>query len=75
MPVETDVNWEVAELPEEIPEPVESSSPAVMEEVVVAPTAPPPKPRKPRAPKGAAKSAKRKSTAQRKAKQPEVASD
>ena len=34
MPVETDVNWEAAELPEEIPEPEEPPPPAVIEEVV-----------------------------------------
>ena len=72
MSVETDVNWEAAELPEEIPEPEEPPPPAVIEEVVLAPPAPQPKPRKPRAPKAAAKSGKRKTPARRKAKEPEV---
>jgi uncharacterized LabA/DUF88 family protein len=75
MPVETDVNWEAAELPEEIPEPEEPPPPAVIEEVVVAPPAPQPKPRKARAPKAAAKSGKRKTSPRRKAKEPEVATD
>ena len=76
MPVETDVNWEAAELPEEVPEPVEPPPPVVEEiqEVVVAaaPTAPQPKARKPRAPKAAAKTTKRKTPVRRKAKEPEV---
>jgi hypothetical protein len=76
MPVETDVNWEAAELPEEIPEPEQPLPPAVIEEeIVVAPPAPQPKPRKPRAPRAAAKSGKRKTPSRRKAKEPEVATE
>ena len=55
MPVETDVNWEVEALPEEIPEPEEPPPPAVIEEVVPVEPAPQPKPRKPRAPKAGSK--------------------
>ncbi len=73
MPVETDVNWEAAELTEEIPEAEEPAPPAVIEEVVAAPVepAPQPKARKGRAPKAGAKTTKRKAPAKRKAKEPE----
>ena len=72
MPVETDVNWEAPDLPEEIAEPPEPPVVAVIEEVVAAPVEPPPqpKPRKPRAPKAGAKNAKRKTPTRRKAKEP-----
>ncbi len=75
MPVETDVNWESMELPEEHLEP--DTPPVVIEvieEVVAAPAepAPQPKPRKGRAPKtGAKTTAKRKAPAKRKAKETE----
>jgi hypothetical protein len=77
MPVETDVNWEAAELPEEIAEPPEPPVIPVIEEVVAAPVEPPPqpKPRKPRAPKAGAKSAKRKTPTRRKAKEPAASSE
>jgi uncharacterized LabA/DUF88 family protein len=73
MPVETDVNWEAAELTEEIPEPEEPPAINVIEEVVIVPVEPAaqPKARKPRAPKAGAKSTKRKTPAKRKAKGPE----
>jgi len=72
MPVETDVNWEAAELTEEIAEPEEPPMVAVMEEVVVGPVepAPQPKPRKPRVPRAGAKGGKRKTSTRRKAKEP-----
>jgi uncharacterized LabA/DUF88 family protein len=75
MPVETDVNWEAAELPGEIPEPEELPAPAVMEEVAVVPVeaAPQPKARKPRAAKSGAKTPKRKAPAKRKVKPTEGA--
>jgi uncharacterized LabA/DUF88 family protein len=75
VPVETDVNWEVEEPPEEIAEPAEPPPPAVLEEVVPAEPAPQPKPRKPRATKAGAKSTKRKTSARRKAKEPSDASE
>jgi hypothetical protein len=77
-PVETDVNWESAELPEEIAEPPEPVPAAVIEEEVVAAAeaAPQRKARKPRAPKAAAKTTtKRKAPARRKAKEPEKSSE
>ena len=73
MPVETDVNWEVEALPDEIAEPTEPLPPpplAVEDLVLVEPT-PKPKSRKPRASKAGAKSSKRKTPAKRKAKEPE----
>jgi hypothetical protein len=76
MPVETDVNWESMELPEEHLEP--DTPPVVIEvieEVVAAPAelAPQPKPRKGRTPKSGAKTtAKRKAPAKRKAKETEA---
>jgi uncharacterized LabA/DUF88 family protein len=82
MPVETDVNWEVDALPEEIIEPAEPPPPpaviekvAPIEEVVPAEPPPQPKPRKRRAPKAAAKSGKRKTSTRRKAKEPAEASE
>ncbi len=78
MPVETDVNWEALDLPEEHLEPDVPPVVEVIEEVVVeTPTEPAPQPkgRKPRAPKAGAKSAKRKAPAKRKAKQPEGVSE
>jgi len=76
-PVETDVNWESAELPEEIAEPPEPVPAAVIEEVVAeVEAAPQRKARKPRAPKAAAKTTtKRKAPARRKAKEPEKSSE
>jgi uncharacterized LabA/DUF88 family protein len=76
MPVETDVNWDVEALTEEVPEPVEPPSPkeppppAVIEEVVSVEPTPQPKPRKPRATKAGAKGRKRKTAPRRKAKEP-----
>jgi uncharacterized LabA/DUF88 family protein len=77
MPVETDVNWEAMELPEELPEPEARPVLEVIEEAVAAPEepAPQPKARKPRAPKAGAKVAKRKAPAKRKTKQPEAPSE
>jgi hypothetical protein len=77
MPVETDVNWEVEALPEEIAEPAEPPPPppAVIAEVVPVEPPPQPKPRKPRAAKTAAKSGKRKTSTKRKAKEPAEASE
>jgi hypothetical protein len=73
MPVETDVNWESMELPEELPEPEASPLVEVIEEVVAEPVeaAPQPKTRKPRAPKAGAKATKRKASAKRKTKEAE----
>jgi uncharacterized LabA/DUF88 family protein len=70
LPVETDVNWELESLPEEIPEPEELPPPTVVEEAAPAEAAPQPKPRKTRAPKSGAKTAKRKTSTRRKAKAP-----
>jgi len=79
MPVETDVNWEMEELPgvlpEEIAEPPEPSPPPVIEEAAPAEPAPPPKARKPRATKAGAKTSKRKTSTKRKAKEPEKAGE
>jgi hypothetical protein len=77
MPVETDVNWESMELPEELPEPDAPPVVEVIEETLVAPVepAPQPKTRKPRAPKAGAKTAKRKAPAKRKTKEPEAPSE
>jgi len=75
MPVETDVNWEVEALPEEIAEPEEPAPPVVVEEVVPVEPTPPPKTRKPRAPKAAAKGGKRKTSTRRKAKEPAEAGE
>ena len=76
MPVETDVNWEVEVLPDEIVEPAEPlPPPAVFEEVVPVEPTPQPKPRKTRAPKAGAKTTKRKTTTRRKAKEPAKASE
>ena len=77
MPVETDVNWESMELPEELPEPDAPPVVEVIEEAVVAPVeaAPQPKTRKPRAPKAGAKTTKRKAPAKRKTKEPEAPSE
>jgi type IV secretory pathway VirB10-like protein len=75
MPVETDVNWEVEALPEEITEPAEPPPPAVIEEVVPVESTPQTKPRKPRAPRAAAKSGKRKTSTRRKSKEPSEASE
>ena len=74
MPVETDVNWEMEVLPEEVAEPVEPP-PTVIEEVAPVEPAPPPKPRKPRAPRAGAKAGKRKPSTRRKAKEPAEASE
>jgi uncharacterized LabA/DUF88 family protein len=75
MPVETDVNWELENLPEEIPELEELPPPPVVEEAVPAEeAAPQPKPRKPRAPKSGAKP-KRKPATRRKVKEPAEASE
>jgi uncharacterized LabA/DUF88 family protein len=73
MPVETDVNWEAMELPEELPEPEASPVVEAIEEVVGASVeaAPPSKTRKPRAPKAGAKATKRKAPAKRKTKEAE----
>ncbi|HMD84303.1 MAG TPA: NYN domain-containing protein [Terriglobia bacterium] len=76
MPVETDVNWEVEAITEEVSEPAEPPSPpeppppAVIEEVVPVEPTPQPKPRKPRATKGGAKGGKRKTAPRRKTKEP-----
>jgi uncharacterized LabA/DUF88 family protein len=72
LPVETDVNWEVEALPEEIIEPAEPPTPvpAPAEDLVDAEAAPQSKPRKPRAPKAGAKTAKRKPSTRRKTKPP-----
>jgi len=75
MPVETDVNWEVEALPEEIAEPEEPAPPPVVEQVAPVEPTPPPKTRKPRAPKAAAKSGKRKTSTRRKAKEPAEAGE
>ncbi|MGA3324554.1 MAG: NYN domain-containing protein [Terriglobia bacterium] len=75
MPVETDVNWEGQELPEEIAEPDEAAPPALTEEVVAVEPASQPKARKPRAAKAGAKSGKRKTSTRRKAKEPAEASE
>jgi uncharacterized LabA/DUF88 family protein len=76
MPVETDVNWEAMDIPEEIHEPDEPPVVKVIEEVVAAPVEEPaaqPKGRKPRAPKAAgAKTTKRKAPAKRKSKETET---
>ena len=73
MPVETDVNWELMELPEELPEPEASPVLEVIEEAVAAPVeaAPQAKTRKPRAPKAGAKATKRRAPAKRKTKEAE----
>jgi uncharacterized LabA/DUF88 family protein len=73
MPVETDVNWEAMELPEELPEPEASPVVEAIEEAVGASVeaAPPTKTRKPRAPKAGVKAAKRKAPAKRKTKEAE----
>jgi uncharacterized LabA/DUF88 family protein len=70
LPVETDVNWEVEELPDEIVELEEPAPPVVIEEVAPVEPPPQPKPRKPRAPRAGAKSGKRKTSTRRKAKEP-----
>jgi len=77
MPVETDVSWEAVDLPEEIIEFSEPSSlpepplPALAEPASGAPeSSPSAKTRKPRATKSGAKSAKRKTPARRKSKEP-----
>jgi uncharacterized LabA/DUF88 family protein len=75
MPVETDVNWEVEALPEEIAEPAEPAPPTVVEELGLVEPAPQPKTRKPRAPKAAAKTGKRKTSTRRKAKEPAEAGE
>jgi hypothetical protein len=75
MPVETDVNWELEVLPEEIAEPAEPPPPTVIEEVAPAEPTPQPKPRKPRAPRAAAKTGKRKTSGRRKAKEPAEAGE
>jgi uncharacterized LabA/DUF88 family protein len=75
MPVETDVNWDVQDLPEEIIEPAEPPPPVVVEEVVPQEPTPQPKPRKPRAPKAGAKTGKRKASTRRKAKEPAEANE
>jgi uncharacterized LabA/DUF88 family protein len=73
LPVETDVNWESMDLPEELPDPEAPAPVELPEEASVAPTepAPQPKTRKPRATKAAAKTTKRKAPAKRKAKETE----
>jgi len=77
LPVETDVNWESMELPEELPEPEAPPAVALIEEAVAAPVEPTPHPktRKPRAPKAGAKSAKRKAPAKRKTNEPKAPSE
>jgi hypothetical protein len=70
LPVETDVNWEAAEVPEDIPEPEEPPPPPiVIEEVVAAEPAPEHKPRKARVSKAGAKATKRKAPSKRKPKE------
>ena len=74
--VETDVNWEAAEQPEEIaepePEPALTPAPAVAEPAAPAAEEPgaPRKTRKPRATKPRAKAATRRTSTRRKAKEP-----
>jgi hypothetical protein len=77
LPVETDVNWEVEALPEEIAEPTEPPAPAPApgEDLVPAESAPQSKPRKPRAPKAGAKTSKRKPSTRRKTKEPAEAKE
>jgi hypothetical protein len=71
MPVETDVNWETEELPDEITEAAAPPPPPVIEEVAPVEPGPQPKTRKPRAAKVGAKSGKRKTSTKRKTKEPE----
>ena len=71
MPGETDVIWESEAFPEDTAEPEESPlPPAVVDEAVPIEAAAPPKPRKARGAKAGAKTAKRKTPAKRRAKQP-----
>jgi hypothetical protein len=73
MPVETDVNWEAQEIPEEIPEPDEPPAPAVVPEAAPVEEAPPVRkaPRK-RASKAGTKGGTRKASTRRKSKEPAV---
>ena len=77
MPVETDVNWESAELPDDIAEPEAPNVVAIIEEPAEALVegAPQRKLRKPRVSKAGTKTAKRKSPARRKSKSAEKAPD
>lgn len=75
MPIETDVNWEVVETPDEFLESQEPVPSSIVEEVVLAEPAAPAKPRKARVAKAGAKTPRRKPAAKRKAKEPEAAGE
>ena len=71
MPVETDVNWEVEVIPEEVAEaPEPPPAPVPVEELVLVEPSPNPKPRRARAPKAGTKAGKRKPVTRRKTKPP-----
>jgi uncharacterized protein (TIGR00288 family) len=70
LPVETDVNWEAVELPEEPIEHHEPVVPIVVEEALPVEAAPAPKTRKPRAPRSGTKARAKKPSSRRKPKEP-----
>jgi uncharacterized LabA/DUF88 family protein len=69
--VETDVNWEAQQVPEEVSEPAEPPPPVAAEaaQVVAAEPSSQPKARRPRSSKGATKTGKRKNPTRRKSKE------
>ncbi len=71
LPVETDVTWDAAALPDDVAEIEEPAAPVVLEEIVAEEPASGPKTRKPRASKTGTKTTRRKTSARRKAKEPE----
>jgi uncharacterized LabA/DUF88 family protein len=70
MPVETDVDWDTVELPEESVEHHEPATAEVVAEALPVEPAPAPKPRKTRAPRSGSKTGTRKASTRRKPKEP-----
>jgi hypothetical protein len=70
VPVETDVNWESVELPEELFEHHEPAAPVTVEEALPVEAAPAPKTRRSRAPRSGTKARAKKPSSRRKPKEP-----